>query len=64
VAPYSLMELSFVWYSFEENYEEYSNDHNPVEFDGLRLCDDLGEYVKSIRAEMEYYIPFDTLTEK
>ncbi len=64
VAPYSLLELSFVWYSFEENYEEYSNDHNPVEFDGVRLCDDLGEYVKSIRAEMEYYIPFDTLTEK
>lgn len=64
VVPYSLLELSFVWYSFEENYEEYSNDHNPVEFDGVRLCDDLGEYVKSIRAEMEYYIPFDTLTEK
>lgn len=64
VAPYAQMKLSSVWYWFEEDYEKYSNDHNPVSFNGVTLCDDLGEYVKSIGSEMEYYIPFDTLTEK
>ncbi len=60
MTPYNILDLTNVWYWFDKECSDYLENTNPVVFNGLTLCDNLGEYVKNIRGEMEYYRQFDS----